>query len=125
MRRSARRLEQVERVADGVHPAGRGQHDPGGISATGQDRGPPDYQGEQQYVADGIGEVGGHRQGITTNRTQDRVEGKACTDRRHAKTGNAAVQPRGRDQRSGLPAHDQHQCHVGEWIEAKVESIGK
>ena len=102
MRRSDRRLEQVESVPDRVQRARARKKDPGSLPPPGQYGGASHDEGEQQQVADRVGEVDAGAKRTGAGRVDDAVERESSANGRRSESRYGTVQPARRGQAAEL-----------------------
>jgi hypothetical protein len=118
-------LRQVEAVSDRDHPAGCGEDQPLDFGAPREGSGGADHQGEKKHITNGVGQVDGHSHWLMSQRSGNGVKEKGGADSRGTQSRSDAIEPRGRDEPSRLPAEDQNQSDVGGWVKEQIEEVGQ
>ncbi len=81
--------------------------------------------GEQEQVADRVGDVGQHQRAGLGGRADQRLEQEHGGDAGRGERGDEAVEPQPRAGAAEARAHQQHDRHVAGGIEAELEPVGQ
>ena len=114
----------VERVGDRGQQQAERDEAPGAARAPPGDRQRDPDRGQQQQVADRIGEVGRHGGRVPAGDLQDRPEQQGGGERGERQTADRAVQPQRGPHRPQARPQQQHETGVEEGVGGQVGGVG-